>query len=58
MKSKLKPDIRDEVKNEIRHQYLSSAKARKLLKWKPLYDLDLGLKETIEWYRNHFKEAK
>jgi CDP-glucose 4,6-dehydratase len=58
MESDLKPDIRNEVKNEIRHQYLSSAKARKTLKWKPLYDLESGLIETIEWYRDHFKEAK
>ena len=58
MGSPMKPEIRNEVKNEIRHQYLSSAKARKMLKWKPLYDLDRGLKETIEWYRKHFKEAK
>ena len=58
MGSKLKPEIRNEVKNEIKHQYLSSAKARKILKWKPLYNLDSGLKETIKWYRDHFKEAK
>jgi CDP-glucose 4,6-dehydratase len=58
MKSDLKLDIRNEAKNEIRHQYLSSAKARKMLKWKPLYNLDSGLKETIEWYRNYLKEAQ
>lgn len=57
MGSKLKPDIRNEVRNEIKHQYLSSAKARKTLGWKPLYDLDSGLKETIEWYRQHLKEV-
>jgi CDP-glucose 4,6-dehydratase len=58
MGSKLKPEIRDEVKNEIRHQYLSAAKAREVLGWRPLYNLDSGLKETIRWYRQHFKEAK
>jgi CDP-glucose 4,6-dehydratase len=40
MDSKLEPEIRDEVSNEIRHQYLSSAKARRELAWSPLFKLD------------------
>src|SRR5512136_206445 len=40
MGSDLKPVILDEASNEIREQYLSSAKARRLLKWKPLISLD------------------
>ena len=36
---------------EIRHQYLDSAKARKMLNWKPEFALNEGLKTTIEWYR-------
>jgi len=51
MKSNLKPEIRDEVSNEIRHQYLSAEKTRSLLNWKPLFSLDAGLQRTIEWYR-------
>jgi CDP-glucose 4,6-dehydratase len=51
MKSDLVPDIRNEASNEIRHQYLSADKARRLLAWKPLYTLEEGLKETIGWYR-------
>jgi len=51
MDSKLEPDIRDEVSNEIRHQYLSSAKARRELAWSPLFQLDDGLRRTIDWYR-------
>ena len=53
MRSPLEPDIRAEAKNEIPHQYLSAAKARKVLGWKPAYDLDEGLLETIAWYRKH-----
>lgn len=49
--SKLEPDIRNEASNEIRHQYLSAAKARKVLNWKPLYTLDQGLQATIAWYK-------
>ena len=52
MKSSLKPDIRNQVSNEITHQYLSAKKARMLLDWKPLYSLDEGLARTIEWYKD------
>ncbi|MDD5774542.1 MAG: GDP-mannose 4,6-dehydratase [Candidatus Omnitrophica bacterium] len=36
---------------EIREQFLSSAKARRMLGWKPAYTLRRGLQETIQWYR-------
>jgi CDP-glucose 4,6-dehydratase len=52
MDSSLRPDVRNEVQNEIRHQYLTAAKARKMLGWSPLYDLETGLKTTIAWYRD------
>jgi CDP-glucose 4,6-dehydratase len=52
MHSPLEPEIRNEVSNEIRHQYLSAAKARQLLGWKPLYTLDEALAKTIDWYQN------
>ena len=47
----LEPDVRNEASNEIRHQYLSAAKAREVLGWQPLYTLDDGLSRTISWYR-------
>ncbi|MDQ2809164.1 MAG: GDP-mannose 4,6-dehydratase [Chloroflexota bacterium] len=50
MESDLQPDIRNEAGNEIRHQYLSAAKARQMLGWTPLFTLDEGLRRTIEWY--------
>lgn len=52
MNSPLKPDIRNEVSNEIHHQYLSAAKARDLLGWCPLYNLDEALTRTIVWYKD------
>jgi len=52
MESDLKPDIRNEASHEIRHQYLSAAKARHKLNWSPLFDLETGLQQTIAWYRN------
>ena len=55
MKSDLQPEVRNEVGNEIRRQYLSAARARKLLGWKPLFNLDEGLQRTITWYREFLK---
>ena len=51
MRSNLAPDVRDEANNEIRRQYLSAGKARSVLGWSPLFDLDAGLQKTIAWYR-------
>jgi len=52
MESELEPDVRNEVSNEILHQYLSAEKARTLLNWTPVFNLDEGLKRTIQWYKN------
>ena len=51
MESDLRPDIRNEASNEIRHQYLSAAKAREMLDWSPLFSLEQGLRRTIRWYQ-------
>jgi CDP-glucose 4,6-dehydratase len=50
MGSDLTPDIRNEATHEIRHQYLSAARARQALGWQPLFGLDDGLRRTIQWY--------
>lgn len=47
----LTPEVRNEASNEIRHQYLSAAKARRMLEWSPLFTLEQGLKHTIDWYK-------
>ncbi|MBI4491380.1 MAG: GDP-mannose 4,6-dehydratase [Chloroflexi bacterium] len=52
MDSSLEPNIRNEVSNEIREQYLSAARARHVLDWQPLFALDEGLKRTIAWYED------
>lgn len=51
MGSDLKPEIQNKVSNEIRHQYLSAERARRMLNWKPQFTLDEGLERTIAWYR-------
>ena len=45
------PVILNKANAEIRDQYLDSSKARRILKWSPLYSLEKGLAETIEWYK-------
>jgi CDP-glucose 4,6-dehydratase len=55
MGSKLEPEILNEANNEIRHQYLSAEKARRILSWKPLYNLDEALALTIKWYKEFFE---
>jgi CDP-glucose 4,6-dehydratase len=57
-KENIKPKILADAKNEIVQQYLSAKKAREVLKWKPKYGLDEGIKETIEWYENFFRRSQ
>jgi CDP-glucose 4,6-dehydratase len=57
MNSDLKPEIRNEASNEIRHQYLSAAKAAQMLAWRPLFSLEEGLKKTISWYEKFLESA-
>jgi len=54
MNSELEPDVQNQASNEIRRQYLSAEKARRMLDWAPLFDLDSGLRETIQWYTEFF----
>lgn len=49
-REQLEVTVLDEAKGEIRNQYLSSEKAKRVLGWAPKYSLDEGLTETIEWY--------
>ena len=57
MGSDLAPDVRGEAGNEIKHQYLSAAKARRVLDWAPLWTLDQGLERTVAWYRDALGDA-
>jgi CDP-glucose 4,6-dehydratase len=49
--SDVEPDVRNEAKHEIPHQWLSAAKARRMLNWSPRFGLDGGLQRTAAWYR-------
>lgn len=58
MNSDLKPEVLNEASNEIRHQYLSAAKARRVLGWGPLFNLDEALSLTINWYKEFFQHER
>ncbi|HEX6048192.1 MAG TPA: NAD-dependent epimerase/dehydratase family protein [Gemmatimonadaceae bacterium] len=58
MGSTLEPDIRADARHEIDHQWLSAAKARAMLCWKPECDLDAGLARTIPWYEEHLSRER
>lgn len=51
--SKVAPVVQNIASDEIREQYMTSDKARKLLGWTPRCGMDQGLRRTIDWYRAH-----
>ena len=51
----LEPDIRGEASHEIADQYLSAAKARAVLGWKPSHTVEDALSETVAWYRTQLE---
>jgi CDP-glucose 4,6-dehydratase len=51
MRSSLRPEVLNQVSNEIRHQYLSAERARTVINWKPQFTLESGLERTLAWYR-------
>ena len=58
--SDLEPQIVNSVNgvgNESRYQYLSAAKAQRMLNWAPSFSLDEGLERTIAWYRELFANS-
>ena len=54
----LPPIVLNDAPNEIPHQYLSAAKARRDLKWSSGYTMEQGMAETVAWYRQYFAEPQ
>jgi CDP-glucose 4,6-dehydratase len=52
----LAPIIAASARNEIPHQYLSSAKAEEMLGWKTRFDFDEALAKTARWYQEFFNK--
>ena len=48
----LELDIRATATHEIDSQFLSAAKARKVLGWTPTVSVETALVETVRWYRD------
>jgi len=53
-RSDLEPIIQNVASFEIREQYLDASKAREKLDWRPQYGMEEAIRETVEWYREHF----
>lgn len=54
----LQPRILNEANHEIPAQYLDCSRAADVLNWHPQFSLEVGLKKTLEWYRNYLSEAE
>lgn len=54
--STLEPDVRSEVSNEIRHQYLDASKAKRVLGWRPTFTVGQGLEATVCWYKDFLRD--
>jgi CDP-glucose 4,6-dehydratase len=57
--TELEPDIQATAQHEISHQYLSAAKARRMLGWEPRHTMHEAIAETVDWYRGvvSFRDA-
>jgi CDP-glucose 4,6-dehydratase len=58
LNSPLQPEVLNEAANEIRHQWLSAARARRVLQWQPLFTLEQGLQATVAWYNDYFASGQ
>ncbi len=50
------PKVLNTATCEIPHQYLNARKARRMLRWKPRYSLEDGLREAYTWYSKAYKK--
>ena len=50
--NKLRYKILNNSRYEIKHQYLSSRKARNILKWYPKHTFAEGISKTINWFKS------
>ena len=48
----LKPVIQNTATREIEEQFLDATKIKEVLGWKPLYEFEDALKESISWYKD------
>lgn len=51
--TELKPDFGPERKGDVKHSLASIDKAESLLGYKPLVNINEGLRQTFAWYKQH-----
>lgn len=49
-RTELPPLVLSQAKGEIKHQWLSAAKAEQILQWLPTVPLGEGIARSVEWY--------
>ncbi|MBI3519747.1 MAG: SDR family oxidoreductase [Bacteroidetes bacterium] len=53
LKSEISPEYKDERKGDIKNSLANIDKAKRLLGYEPLIDLEKGLNQTINWYKDN-----
>jgi UDP-N-acetylglucosamine 4-epimerase len=51
--SDVSPEYKAERKGDIKNSLANISKAKNLLGYEPLVDLNEGMKLTIDWYKHH-----
>ena len=51
-KDEIEPVYKAQRPGDVRHSLADTSRARKLLGFNPHYDIESGLRKTIEWYKN------
>jgi CDP-glucose 4,6-dehydratase len=54
----LEPQIQNQARGEIQHQYLSSERATRLLGWRPAQSVEQRLRDCIAWYEQHLANER
>jgi len=52
----IQPDYHPERKGDVRHSLADIKKAKELIGYEPYVSFDEGLKQTIDWYKEDYKE--
>jgi len=53
-KDEIEPVYKAPRPGDLHHSLADTSKARKLLGFKPRYDIESGLRKTLEWYKDTF----
>ncbi len=58
IKFQTSPERKRPALSEVQRLYCDNSKIRKKTKWRPQYSLEQGLRETIEWIKQHIDSYK